>query len=85
MDFPRSFLYAGPQYTTRAQDVPAPLFRRKFIAPAGAQAELVITGLGFYEVWLNGAHLTKGFLAPYISAADDLIYYDVLPFAKKKT
>ena len=76
MDFPRSFLYAGPQYTTRAQDVPAPLFRRKFIAPAGAQAELVITGLGFYEVWLNGAHLTKGFLAPYISAADDLIYYD---------
>ena len=76
MDFPRSFLYAGPQYTTRAQGVPAPLFRRKFIAPAGAQAELVITGLGFYEVWLNGAHLTKGFLAPYISAADDLIYYD---------
>ena len=70
------FINAGGERMTPEKHVPAPYFRRTFTASAGEAAELLITGLGFYEVYMNGARITKGFLAPYISAPSDLVYYD---------
>ena len=42
---------------------------------------LYITGLGFYEVHLNGINITKGYLAPYRSNHDDYIYCDCYDIA----
>ena len=56
--------------------VPAPYLRRAFQADHEAKANIIITALGFYELYLNGERITKGRLAPYISNPDDLVYYD---------
>lgn len=61
----------GNDFTVRA-----PLFRREFEYAGGETAALTICGLGFYVLYLNGAEITKGKLAPYISNPDDLYYYD---------
>ena len=37
---------------------------------------MLICGLGFYELFINGKRVTKGALAPYISNPDHIIYYD---------
>lgn len=42
----------------------------------GKQALLQITGLGFYELHVNGGNITKGYLAPYRSNPEDLVYFD---------
>ncbi len=77
MNFPRHFISAGYDYTTRDKNVPAPLFRKTFTIDNNFdKAELLICGLGFYELFLNGEKITKGALAPYISAPKDLVYYD---------
>ncbi|HPJ02712.1 MAG TPA: family 78 glycoside hydrolase catalytic domain [Candidatus Limiplasma sp.] len=70
------FIHAGADRTTFEHPVPAPYFRRVFHAGKGAAAELTITGLGFYELYCNGTRITKGRLAPYISAPTDLVYTD---------
>lgn len=77
MDFPINFIAATQDCCTFEHYVPAPCFRKEFVLnEAPASAELLICGLGFYELYLNGKKITKGKLAPYISAPDDLIYYD---------
>ena len=75
MDFPRQFICATEEYTTYHNFVPAPYFRKTFIADA-ADCRLRVTGLGFYRVWINGREITKGLLAPYISNPDDYVYFD---------
>ena len=32
--------------------------------------------MGFYDLFVNGRKITKGFLAPYISNTDHIAYYD---------
>jgi len=77
MDFPKRFIAAGTAYTTEERHVPAPYLRKSFaLAQKPGKAELLVCGLGFYELFVNGEKLTKGALAPYISNHDDLIYYD---------
>ena len=77
MDFPLNFIKAGDKFTTIEEHIPAPLFRRTFTADReAASAELIITGLGYYELYVNGKKITKGPLAPYRSNIDDYIYYD---------
>ena len=44
-----NFIHAGGARSTMDRGVPAPYFRRRFQAAAGEAAELLITGLGFYE------------------------------------
>ncbi|MBQ2613716.1 MAG: family 78 glycoside hydrolase catalytic domain [Clostridia bacterium] len=57
--------------------VPAPYFRKNFTLDFQPEkAEITICGLGFYELYVNGKHITKGALAPYISNIDHLCYYD---------
>ena len=77
MDFPLNFIKAGDKFTTVDEHVPAPFFRRTFTAEKEMDsAELIITGLGYYELFVNGKKITKGPLAPYRSNIDDYIYYD---------
>ncbi len=72
-----NFISATKEYTTYDTHVPAPYMRKVFsISRNIASAKLTICGLGFYEVFVNGARKTKGLLAPYISNPDELLYYD---------
>lgn len=83
MDFPNHFIAATVKHTTFDRHVPAPYLRKSFkLDKPFDSAELVICGLGFYELFLNGSRLTKGALAPYISAPDDLVYFDRYDLAK---
>jgi len=78
MDFPMNFIAATAEYSTRTEHVPAPYFRKSFVLEALPQkAEMLICGLGFYELFINGKRITKEYLAPYISNPDDIIYYDL--------
>ena len=55
---------------------PAPYFRHEFCMNDIKSAKVLISGLGFYRIFLNGKDITKGFLAPYISNLNHYIYYD---------
>ena len=78
MIFPSHFIAATTAYSTLTDSVPAPYFRKSFtLEQKPDNAELIVCGLGFYELFINGQRITKGKLAPYISAPNDLIYYDV--------
>ena len=71
------FIQRSSEYATFEKNVPAPYFRRTFSVDGELKsAKLKITGLGFYEVHVNGADITKGFLAPYRSNLNDYVYYD---------
>ena len=87
MYFPMEFIGAGSAYTTLTDYVPAPYLRKSFsLEDLPQKAELLICGLGFYELYVNGARMTKGLLSPYISNPDDLLYYDaydLLPVLRK--
>ena len=77
MNFPMNFICAGNEYATIEKPVAAPLLRKTFeLAKNPVSAELLITGQGFYEVHINGKDITKGFLAPYRSNPDQIVYYD---------
>ena len=76
MEFPKSFIRASEAYNTFEHHVPAPYLRRAFQIDHEAKANVIITALGFYELYLNGERITKGRLAPYISNPDDLVYCD---------
>ncbi|MBO5776268.1 MAG: family 78 glycoside hydrolase catalytic domain, partial [Clostridia bacterium] len=47
------------------------------------KAELTITALGFYELYVNGTKLTRGALSPNISNPDQTLYYDVYDLTDK--
>ena len=75
--FSGKFICAGYDYTTYTSHVPAPYFRKTFEIDGEVKKSVItLTGLGFYEFYVNGQRLTKGILAPYISNPDDLVYYD---------
>ena len=77
MEFPKQFIRATENYATFENHVPAPYMRKSFqIGKAVKSAELLITALGHYELYINGENITKGLLAPYRSAPTDLVYYD---------
>ncbi len=51
-------------------------YRCPFRLPAAVrQARLYITGLGYYEAYVNGARLGRAVLAPSISATSKRVYY----------
>ena len=84
MDLPLNFIKATEDYTTLERHVPAPYFRRSFdLDKIPENASLLITGLGYYEVYINGENITKGYLAPYRSNIDDYVYYDKYDIREK--
>ena len=80
------FIKATDRYSSRAEHVAAPIFRRTFdLSDALVSARLEIAVSGFYELYVNGENITSGLLAPYITNPDQLIYkdnYDVAPYLK---
>ena len=71
------FIQRNDGFATLEKQVPAPYFRRSFcLEQCSQEAVLQITGLGFYDVYVNGRQITKGFLAPYRSNLDHYVYYD---------
>lgn len=77
MIFSERFVCATKEYNTYECHVRNPQFRKSFVLEAlPAMAELTICGLGYYELYVNGQNITKGFMAPYRSNLDHYLYYD---------
>ena len=87
MEFPSRFICAGPAFSTLESFVPAPYFRKTFeVSDVTAPCNILVTGLGFYRIWVNGREITKGLLAPYISNPDHFVCfdaYDLSPYLVK--
>ncbi len=86
LDFSKKFVCATNEYSTEFNHVSAPVFRHSFkLSCVPDKAEILICGLGFYDLFVNGEKITKGYLAPYISNPDDIIYYDSYDLSEKLT
>lgn len=86
IEFSDKFVCEDIRYSTYSENVPAPLFRKSFVVDGGVdEAEILICGLGFYELFVNGEKITKGYIAPYISNSDHICYYDKYDIAKYLT
>ena len=73
MEFPKDFYCASKEYATFENHVPSPCFRKKFDACKNGEASVVICGLGFYELFVNGQRITRGRLSSYISNPDKVL------------
>ena len=71
-----NFIKATEKYNTFEERIPAFYFRKVFSSPQEGTATITVAVCGFYELYFNGARITKGFLSPYISNTNDYIYYD---------
>ena len=60
-------------------DDPAPVFSRTFAVDAPDGAELKIAALGYYDVEVNGAKLSRTTLMPLWTVADRTILEDAYP------
>ncbi len=77
MKFSNRFVSATKEYNTFDKHVPNPQFRKSFfLKKIPNLAEITICGLGYYELYLNGQNITKGYMAPYRSNPDHYLYYD---------
>lgn len=73
----RTYISASNEFNTIDKHVNAPYIKKVFDLNKGKNAEIEISAVGFYRLWINGKEITKGFFAPYISNPDQVIYYDV--------
>ena len=71
-----NFIKATEKYNTFEERIPAYYFRKVFSSPQEGNATITVAVCGFYELYFNGARITKGFLSPYLSNTNDYIYYD---------
>lgn len=77
MTFSNQFVSECRERSSYIHHVQAPLFRKSFSLKKGERkGEILICGLGFYDLFVNGKKITKGYLAPYISNSDHMVYYD---------
>lgn len=61
------FVCEDRERSTYFKHVAAPIFRRSFtVSEPVKRAEISICGIGFYDLFVNGEKITKGYLAPYI-------------------
>ena len=83
MKFPTTFIGVAEVFCTHEKHINAPLLRYSFEInnPSIIKASLLISGLGFYEMHVNGDMVSK-LLAPYISNPDDIVYYDQIDIAQ---
>ena len=76
MECKQYFIKATEKYNELYDNVPAYYFRRAFFSEEKRDVRLKIAVCGFYELYLNGERITRGFLSPYISNTDHYIYFD---------
>lgn len=82
----KKFICATKEYSTLDTHVPAPYLRRSFTLDGKpTEAQISISGLGFYILFVNGERVSKGHIAPYISNPDHICYYDTFDVADKLT
>ena len=74
--FSNKFIKATENYCTYEKHVNAPLFRKIFDVKDNKNGEIIICGLGFYRLFINGKEITKSYLSPYISNLNHIVYYD---------
>ena len=72
----KNFIKATENFNTFENNVPAYYFRKEFISDASKTVKITVAVCGFYELYLNGKRITRGFLSPYISNTDHYIYCD---------
>ena len=77
------FIKATEKFNTLDAYVNAPLFKKVFCAQSGEKTVVKIKALGFYRIFLNGKEFTKGYLAPYISNPNQIVYEDVYDVTDK--
>ena len=70
------FVSAGKDFATYTKAVPAPFFRKSFVRNGKGKAVLTIGATGFYDLYLNGKKITDGYLMPYISNSNQIIFYN---------
>lgn len=80
---PDIFVCASKEAPTFTKSIPAPLFRKSFIAKSTKKASLTIGCTGFYDLFLNGERITSGYLMPYICNPDDVIFYNEYDLSDK--
>lgn len=86
MKLPARFIGASAEFSDFSRHIAAPCLRKSFLLSAPVQsAQIQICGLGFYRLFVNGEDVTKGYLAPYISSPDDLLYFDSCDVTKYMT
>ena len=82
--FTRNFICADFGVGTLASPSPAPLLRKSFTLDKEPEnASLLITGIGFYRLFVNGLELTRGHLSPYVSDPGLIVAfdkYDIAPY-----
>ena len=76
MQFPSHFVGRTKDFQDIDHWVPAPYFRKTFVLSSVKESEIILCGLGFYRLWVNGTEITDGVLTPYISNPDHYLYYD---------
>ena len=82
----KNFVSATVEYSTLEHSVPSPYLRKTISLSAKPEAaELKVSGLGFYRLFVNGKDITKGHLAPYISNPEHICYYDTYDIAELLT
>jgi len=74
--YSNKFIAATNDICTYAHHLNAPYMRKVFDNTNLKTARLTVTSSGFYELYLNGKHITKSPLAPYITNPDKLLFYD---------
>ncbi len=84
MKLSRNFISANTAMCDLRDWVAAPYLRKTVtLDRTPVKAELSVCGLGFYRFWLDGVHLTRGHMSPYISNPDDVMDYDVYDITDK--
>ena len=71
----RQYIAATTEFNRLENHICAPLFKREFDYD-GRNARLEISAVGLYRLWVNGKEITKGWLAPYFSNPNQVVYYD---------
>ena len=78
MYFSDKFIRLNEKFSTFYNHEPAPMFRKEIEIDKAKmeKCEITLSAAGFYDLFINGKKITKGYLAPYIHAPCDLMYYD---------
>ncbi len=77
MQFPMHYVGSGRPYEDIFTPIPAPAFRRNFmLEELPDTASLLVSGLGYYRVFVNGCEITRGHLSPYTANPDDILPFD---------
>lgn len=84
--FPDNFVSARYEYNTYEKNIPAPIFRKCFCVENIPECSILTIGAtGFYELYINGENITDGYLAPYVTNSDDVVFYrkyNIAPYLK---